>query len=309
MRLTRCFAIPLLWLFSSLLASAATGSLQIAVRDFDTHYAVKAQIKLDGPESVSLTTGESGISRLSLQTGSYAMEISAAGYKPMTSQTTIFPGNNMPETFMLNPLNPPIEQQELPSRLKSGFTLLHGYAVNDLGQPVEGVTVRLRKAGVETTTNYRGYYELSAPTPAESAPDVPGTDTLIAQRTGYKTIINQNIVVAGEDGGGWILDMQQGAGVKEVDETHHLLKNTADSPEPSTPAGWSSEPTNIVSEPSLVPATISLPANIRVGLSCPKLQNGNPDCSHSCTSMTQYALERLVAQVSNPCPTFGHLLA
>jgi hypothetical protein len=95
---------------------------------------------------------------------------------------------------------------------------------DDRGRPVAGVRVRLQKANVAATTNERGYFWLLAPTPPQTAPDIPGVDTLIAKRSGYKTIIHRNIFVAGPEGGGYLLDLVRGNGRVEFDDTHHLMK-------------------------------------------------------------------------------------
>jgi len=219
------------WLAVSLLLtvatplSAATGVLQITVRDVETHYAVQAKITFAGPESLTAQTDDTGRLQVSLPEGEYRLEVSAAGYRGMKTRASVQTTGTLPGGIMLDPLVPPEEEQSLESELRSGFTFIHGYATNDSGRPVEGVRVRLQHAGGETTTNGRGYYGISVPTPPETGRDAPGTDTLIAQKQGYKTIIHRNIIVWGEDGGGWYLDMEKGKGVTKFEDTHKTIRD------------------------------------------------------------------------------------
>lgn len=214
--------LPLLALTTSL--SAATGRLHLVVRDSYTHYAVHAKILLEGPESLSMQTDESGDLKVALPAGNYQMEISAVGYRVMTTHYPVGPGKASSIGIMLDAVAPPPEERLFDSSLRSGFSLLHGYATNEQGQPVAGVHVRLQCQGGEATTNKRGYFQLSVPTPPDIARDLAGIDTLIAQKPGYKTIIHENFFIAGEDGGGFLLDMKKGAGVLKFDDTHVLLK-------------------------------------------------------------------------------------
>jgi Carboxypeptidase regulatory-like domain len=116
-------------LFAGLTTHAATGVLEIRVRDVKTHYSVAATVKLDGPKSVSAKTDDTGSLTLTLPPGEYREEVSAPGYQTMRSHTNVQSGKTSPMGFMLDPLNPPPEEQALESRIKPGFTLLDGYAV------------------------------------------------------------------------------------------------------------------------------------------------------------------------------------
>lgn len=218
------FVLPLVLALASLPVLAQSGTLHIVIRDADTHYAVHAQVSLEGPESASFAADDTGNIQASLPAGQYRVEITANGYKPMRTRTAVQSGTTSSIGIMLDPVTPPQEEQSLQSSLEPGLTILHGYAVNDEGQPVQGVSVRLLHSGTHTITNDRGYYEISVSTPPETARDIPGTDTLIAQKQGYKTVIHRNIVIAGEDGGGIFLDMEKGKGVTEFDDTHIQMK-------------------------------------------------------------------------------------
>src|ERR1019366_3939961 len=209
-------------------AVAASGYLSITVNDVETHYSVPALVKGDGPELFSVSTDETGLLKRALAPGEYRLEVSAPGYKSMKSRATVEAGRTSFLGFMLDPTNPPEEELLLPSRLRTGFSVISGYALQDRGRPVSDVRVRLQKTGGETVTDRRGYYWLSVRTPPETERFVPGTDTLIAEKPGYKTIIHRNIIIAGEDAGGVFLGMERGTGVEEHDDTHKMLRKEPD---------------------------------------------------------------------------------
>ena len=210
------------------LAVAVPGYLRITVNDAFTHYAVPAFVKGAGPELFSVYTDEAGRLNRELAPGEYRIEVSAPGYKDLKSRATIEAGKTNFWGFMLTPLDPPEEEKLVPSRLRPGFTLIHSYAIDDRGQPVGGVRVHLEKAGTATVTDRRGYYWMSAPTPPEAAPDVPGIDTLIAEKRGYKTIVHRNIPIGGDDAGGYFLEMERGTGKREFDDTHKQMRKNVE---------------------------------------------------------------------------------
>jgi Tol biopolymer transport system component len=289
--------------------------LRVFVRDVDTHYAVHAKVKLEGSQSLTAETDNTGSLNVSLHPGQYRMEISAPGYRNMRSSTVTQAGKSSSMFIMLDPLTRPEEEQLLGSKLRSGLTLFHGYAVDDSGRPISGVRVRLRNAGIETFTNERGYYELLVPTPSETAPDVPSTDTLTAEKPGYKTTIHRNLTVAGEDGGGVHLDLQQGSGTTEIDDTPAVIGKHAqveEAPQLPTPVssrsgtapelytwlGAKGTALPVHSVPTTVlPQTLVVPSSIVVGLSCtnPNKISTCTTCSWTaCNTGASYSLEAYV---------------
>jgi hypothetical protein len=181
------------------MSAAASSNLSVAVNDAATHYSIQALVKADGPETFSVMTDGIGKLDRALAPGEYHLEVSAPGYEGMRSTATIESGRSTPMIFMLNPLNPPAEQNLLESKLRTGFTLIHGYATDERGRPIRDARVRLQKANTETMTDERGYYWLSVPMPPQATSGAPGTDNLIAEKPGYKTIIHRNIAMVGED--------------------------------------------------------------------------------------------------------------
>jgi hypothetical protein len=211
--LLACAAIPMY---------ADSGVLSLNVRDGATDFAIRAKVGLKGPKSITAETGASGSLTIALPLGEYQVELSAAGYKPMTFPQSIVPGDNRAGQIMLDPDQPPEELRSIDAQLKPAFTLLFGYAVDERGQPVAGVHVLVEKANLETTTNARGFFSLSVPSPPATNPDLPPTDTVVAARPGYKTVIHRDVALVSGNPAGFFLDMKRGTGEHEVDEEPHL---------------------------------------------------------------------------------------
>ncbi len=205
-----------------------------AVNDESTHYGVPALVKINGPEVFAVYADETGLLKRELAPGDYLLEVTAPGYKDMKDKITIRDGKTNAFGFMLTPLNSPEEDKLISSRVRTGFTLIHGYTLDDRNQPLAGVRVHLEEAGTETVTDRRGYYWLSVPTPPETAPDIPGADALIAEMPGYVTVIHRNILVGGEDAGGYFIGMERGTGRTEHDDTHKQMRKNV---EPQAEAG------------------------------------------------------------------------
>jgi WD40-like Beta Propeller Repeat/Stage II sporulation protein len=284
--------------FAEVPVSGGTGVLSIRVRDTTTHYAVPAKVEFEGPRSLSVETGETGeTGRLALPSGEYLEKFSAPGYRTMWwDSVMVKAGESLPLTVNLVSLKPRQEEEWERSQLKPGYTLFRGYATDEQGRPVAGVRVRFQKAGAETRTNERGYYWFSILTPPEKKEGYPGTDTLSGEKPGYKTIVLDNIVLAGQDSGGGALDMVRGSGtiyhdelpmsMRETDEHQHPEPEEPPKPSPANPKGVrESSP-----QSSLTIGTSLLPDTIKVGLSCPRdsCQTNNPDgpCYHpeGCTN-------------------------
>jgi hypothetical protein len=211
--LLACAAIPL---------HADTGVLSLNVRDGATDFAIHAKVALKGPKTIAAETDATGSLSIVLPLGEYQVELSATGYKPMTFPQSIVTGDNQAGQIMLDPEQPPEELRSIDSQLKPGVTLFFGYAVDERGQPVAGVHVRVENAKLETTTDRRGFFSLSVPTPPETKPGTPATDTVIAAKPGYKTIIHREVGLVSGNPAGFFLDMKRGTGQHEVDAEPHL---------------------------------------------------------------------------------------
>ena len=199
---------------------ADTGVLTVNVRDSATSFAVRAKVNLKGPKNFSAVTGEDGSLRVTLPQGAYQMEISAAGYKPMTFQQSIGPGNNLAGRIMLDPVEPPQELRGIDVLLKPGFTLLLGYAVDERGQPVPAVHVHVEAAKLDLDTDQRGFFSVSVPLP-DTPPDTQPTDTVVAAKPGYKTVIYRHVALESGKDWGVFLVMKRGTGEENFDSEPH----------------------------------------------------------------------------------------
>jgi hypothetical protein len=305
-------------------ATGGIGVLSIRIRDTITHYAVRATVELEGPKSLSVETGETGeTGRVSLPSGEYLWKITAPGYKTMWwNSVVIRSGDTLPLTVNLDSSKPRDEEEWERAQLKPGYTLFRGYATDERGLPVAGVHVSLKDARIETTTNGRGYYSFLIPTPHKKAGDLPGgTDTLVAEKAGYKTIVHQNIVLAGEDSGGSALDMTRGSGT-EVENDLPMVSRPTDEhqhPDHEQPGQSSPQPPNGARETSprsspVIGASL-VPPSITVGLACKRdpcqstdpqgycyhtdctnYRNGCAACRLACTDPEPFNLETYVGQ-------------
>ena len=226
-----CLAVPLLVAVTASIMSAATGTMEFRVRDSHSHYAVRALIKGDGPQSFLLTTDAKGYGKIDLPVGEYRLEMSASGYAALRTHYHVEAGKLTSAGAFLDPQTLPEEESPkvLEPLLRPGYTLLHEYVVDaQTGEPLSGVKVRFVNAGVETQTDSKGHLVLSVPTPTPKNPGGIGTDTLIYEKAGYKTITIRNFGIPPEEMGGTAIDLQKGKGVIEIDGTHKLMRGESD---------------------------------------------------------------------------------
>lgn len=237
-------AVMLCFAFASSLI-AASGSIEYKIRDSLTHHPIKtATIKLI-PQSIgtpiTATADQKGHGRIiGIPPGEYGVEISAPGYKPMTSHDTIISSNGKIQDGGVVDLDsetvPEAEQDDVVAKLhRTGYTLIHEYVSDaDTGEPIPGVKVRTVKGKAEATTDADGHLYLSTPTPAPTYDyQIVGTDTFIYEKPGYKTLIFRNVIVSDDMGGGSAIDMQKGSGVQDIDDTHKLMRDDGPPAQPT----------------------------------------------------------------------------
>ena len=144
--------------------------------------------------------------------------------------------DNGPAGAQLEPVKEPEETAAANSQIRPGYTVVYGYAVDDHNQPVADVYVRLQDSiqTIETTTNYRGFYLMQVPSPP-GTPDpngrpgrdfLPGTASITAQKSGYKTQVHTNIPLSSDDVGGAYINMTRGTGTVETDDAPAWLNGT-----------------------------------------------------------------------------------
>ena len=90
------FAIYLLLAtFAASTVSAASGIANLRIRDAKTHWAVRAAVRVSGPDSRDLQTDGTGRLSETLQTGEYRVEVSAPGYRNFKTYFNVTTGTNM----------------------------------------------------------------------------------------------------------------------------------------------------------------------------------------------------------------------
>jgi hypothetical protein len=224
-----------------------SGTLKFCVRDILTGHAISATAQLEGPESLTLQTDDTGCVKQSLLAGHYRVVVSAPGYKVRKARLGVGSGTTLPFTVMMESEKLPEEERPevLDANIIPGATLFHGYVV-DGGKPLSGVKVRFVNAGVETLTDSKGHFMLLVPTPEPEYPGGMGTDTLVFEKPGYKTEMFENFGIPPEDLGPASYDLERGKGVVKHDATHKLMRKegsgTGQEPQSATPGGASLSP-------------------------------------------------------------------
>ena len=169
------FLVAAISVFSAAGSQAESGPLRVTVKDVTTHYALHADVMLEGPQKVSVRMNGAGRAILTLVPGEYRIEASEPSHKTLRTHCRIAQGANLRFTILLEPENLPREEHPeiLNANERPGFTLLHGYTVDaDTGKPIAGVKVRVGHANVETWSDSVGHYLLSVPTPKSKFPEV-----------------------------------------------------------------------------------------------------------------------------------------
>ena len=180
-------------------AEIAFGHSVLVIRDSETGYAVNALVKVQGRGgSVTLKADAAGRVTLQLPTGEYGVAISAAGYKPMRLDLDLAPVANQNGTIHLDPERTPEEErpEAIQAHLRKGYTVLHGFVVDEVGKALGGVTVRLGSG--EAKTDVRGHYFVSVETPSLTRTG-PGALTLSFEKPGYRTLVIENFKVTSDE--------------------------------------------------------------------------------------------------------------
>lgn len=209
MRSRKLFALLLFTTCAYTALYADNVAYELRVRDTMTHLAVKANVTMQGAKTFSAVTDDSGYLLLSVPADIYQVTVSAAGYKTVSMREEIAI-TRLSKQISLLPLVPASELRSLDASIERGHRLLYGYAVDAHGHGVAGVRVRVEAAKLETRTQENGFYSISIPTMA-------GTDTLVAAKAGYKTIIYRRMPLQEERPLTIFLDMQRGTGEENFD--------------------------------------------------------------------------------------------
>src|SRR3954452_9203827 len=221
-----CFALAVLAILAAIETHTASGSMALRVSDSRTSYPVQAVINGKGPKAFSATTDRKGYLKMVLPVGEYHLQISAPGHAAMKTHNVVQQGRVTSLGLMLDSETVPEEESQavLDSMWRPGYTLLHEYVVDATGQPLQGVTVRLINAGLETKTDSKGHFYLLSPAPKPEFPGGMGTDTLIYKKAGYKTLIFRNSGLVADEMGGGSIGLERGRGAIDQDATHKLMR-------------------------------------------------------------------------------------
>lgn len=305
------FAIPLLYAVGCLgqgsaaaPAQTAFGHMVITVRDSSTGYAVPASLHVEGQRTLTLEADNAGRVTLQLPAGEYAITISAAGYKTMRLGQNLAAVANQNGTVYLDPEKVPEEERPdaVQAHVRAGYTVLHGFVVDEVGKPLSGVTVRLGSG--ETNTDARGHYFVSVPTPPMTQTGA-GALTLTFEKPGYRTIVIENFKVNSDNLGEVPIGMKSGSGeIRQVAPEPGGSTGAMD-PSQKGQTGISSELYRWVHQAARNEGTtgIIVPANIVVGTGgpddplnvyepCPL--DANHSSRHTCTYFRTFTLEYYV---------------
>jgi hypothetical protein len=264
--------------------------MQFRVKDSRTHHPLQASITGEAPSGFTLTTDVNGRGSIDLPAGEYRLEISASGYNSLRTHYAIKAGKTTSAGAFLDSKTTRREESRdvLDPMFRSGYTLLHEYVVDaETGEPITGVKVRFVNAGVEALTDSDGHFYLSAPTPKSEYPGGLGTDTLVYEKPGYKTLVIKNFGIASDDMGGIAVDLERGKGTINVDGTHPLMREDTgnDGTLPTSApeytlshdlyawlgtAGTSFPVESANSSVTPTAQSIAVPSTIRVGHNCTK---------------------------------------
>ncbi len=223
----RIYLALLLTCGASLASAADTGTMQLRVRDSHTHFPIHALVQGWGPKAFSVATDDRGYGRIVLPAGEYQLQISSPDYATLSTHYSVEPRKITKAGAFIDPISLPHEESSevLDSLAQPGHTLLHEYVLDqETGRPLSGVKVWLVHAGVETRTDSKGHFCLLVPTPVPDFPGGIGSDTLMYEKSGYKTIVMKNLAVGSEEMGGTGIDMERGHGVIKIDSTHKLMR-------------------------------------------------------------------------------------
>lgn len=204
------------------------GSLAFRLRDSQTGYPLVGNVKYAWADEgwgnpTSAYSASDGWFRRQLADGHYLVQVSVPGYKTMRSYI-LARDNPMPMAFMMSPEQDTYEfgDERVEALLRPGRCLVQGFVLDaETLEPLSGVEVEVTPPGARTTTNRRGFYELSVPV---SAAEYPMID-LTFRITGYGTEVNRNILVASGQNGGRRAELVRGGPPVERDLTHKLLRH------------------------------------------------------------------------------------
>jgi hypothetical protein len=251
-------------------ASASAARLEISVRDSATGYAVPAQVLARATErsaARALLLDAAARGGFDLPAGSQLVEVRASGYRPLHTRFELSDDAALSAVLWLDPSEPPAELsgEALSTLLRPGRAVVHGHVVDvESGRPVTGAHVRLERAGVETSTDERGYFLLEAPAPGLDAAELPLTEDLTVEQRGYRTYRRSEFFFT-EGATHLLVDLERGRGSVERGVPHKMQRSpqelAAAQSVPPAPAGRRGRV-------GAATESVVVPDSIRVGFNC-----------------------------------------
>jgi len=239
---------------------------KFTVRDSVTGKRISARIAAVSQygSAALFGTDQTGRGSYRLGEGRVYLTITAEGYQAI--DTYLVTGQIPLDTIIwLDPEEVPaaMRSESVEAELKAGQTLVHGNISDEqTGKTLAGARVFFEGQAEYAVADADGYFKLYVQTPpVDPAGDLPGTGNLIVEFRG-KTVYRRTNQMIPAGAVQLIIDVEPGAAT-EKDATHKMRltpdeqKNTQTTP----PA----ESDNLIARP----AAVSVPANIRVGSTCP----------------------------------------
>ncbi|MFN2502517.1 MAG: SpoIID/LytB domain-containing protein, partial [Pyrinomonadaceae bacterium] len=243
-------------------------NVHFKLRDSMTGIAVKGRITTRSGAGVQrmFGTDDAGHGRSSLIPGRQDVEISAPGYKTLTTYFEVSV-SLLDVTVWLDPDNTAPEMRAETTNRKTvpGNALIHGHVIDvETGKPVKGARLLLENSKSVVTSDVGGYFSVIVPSKTGV---IPATDTLIVEIGGSPLYRRRNVILA-EGASHFIIDIDRTAGLSKKDDTHKLMLPPDELRRTQGQETDRVRPSNAVDQ-SNAPAAVVVPASIRVGFNCP----------------------------------------
>jgi hypothetical protein len=274
--------------FLALVAPGASAArLEIVVRDSATGYAVPARVLARANEQLpsrALFMDAAARGAFDLPAGSHVIEVEAAGHRPLRTRFELSNDATLSAVLWLDPSEPPVElrPESLSALVQPGRAVVHGHVVDvQSGRPVPGARVVLERAGLEARTDERGYFVLDTPALEADGAELPSTEDLTVERSGYRTYRRSDFFIT-EGATHFVVDLERGRGRVERGVPHKMQL----SPEELASA-QSVLPAEVAATEPVAPTleSVVVPDSIRVGFNC--------SCA-TCSTVQVYTLDTYV---------------
>jgi|GEM_PF-1286837 len=247
---------------------ATKGSLSFFVRDAETGYGIKADLKFNTDKDSSLLqTNDRGHLMFNGHEGKYNVTISAIGYDPLNTYFFIVKGKSLNiEAILEKQLKKTVEY------IKYSSPVVEGYVIDfETGKPLAEVSVELTNESLSTKTNIDGFFSVS---PTQFSVISKPEDKAIRSNfsfsmNGYTTNTVEKLLMV-PDKIKLKIALRKGSGNETEKYFQHVLDGTQHDVELYEKAALndnSFNPKSINPPPPSVASCI-VPPTIRVGINC-----------------------------------------